>query len=690
MRRNMLQEGGRYRADIQGLRALAVGLVVIYHVWPAALPGGFVGVDVFFVISGYLIVGSLVRELGITKSIDLVAFYGRRIRRLLPAAATVLLATLAITGLVFPESRWQGVARDAVAASLNVQNWNQAFSAASYAGATAAVSPLQHYWSLAVEEQFYLLVPVLLLLVAAAARSLRTGMAAAALTAICTVSVFSFIHSVMFSSSNPDLAYFFTTTRIWELGLGGILAVTAAGRRLPPWASLACGWSGLLMIGVAAATFTTSMFFPGWVALLPTLGTVLCILAGSGPAASFTLASAPWWQSLRPVTYLGDISYSLYLWHWPVTVFTVYALGHGPGPYYGIAIIGTSIILGALSTRFVEKPFRHIQGRGRGPGRHGAARTTYRPVYALAAVLVAVPVAAAAVPYATVQHKIDTLGADYDLAPYPGAMAFDADNPVRVPSGQPVRPEPAAAMSDQPVIAEACSIYDPANTPYSECVYGDPDGSKSIVLVGDSHAAHFMSPLNAAARDKGFRLYVLTRNGCPFNARALHSDTFVYTNCSSQNLQTVKDILAIGPELVVTSAMRPESYANALGWTWDVPKDAVDGYLEVLEPLEKAGIRIGVIGDVPYPETSVPDCVLQESDMSECSVPHPAHTGDPDPLLEAAERLEGSTIVDLTPYFCGERECPPVIGNVLAYRDNHITDTFARTLGEPLRRGLGL
>lgn len=682
----------RFRPDIQGLRALAVGLVVIFHVWPGVLPGGFVGVDVFFVISGYLIVGSLIRELSRTNTIGLVAFYGRRIRRLLPAAAAVLLATLSVTALVFPEGRWQGVARDAVASSLNVQNWNQAFGTTSYAGATAAVSPLQHYWSLAVEEQFYLLVPVLLMAVAAAVRRLRlrVSLRTAALAAVCSVTAFSFIHSVVFSASSPDLAYFFTTTRIWELGLGGILAVAAANRTLPTALSITAGWAGILLISISALTFSTGMFFPGWVALVPTVGAALCILAGSRTDAMLPCVSAAWWQSLRPAAYLGDISYSFYLWHWPVTVFAVYILGSGAGPYSGALIIGISLVLGALSTRFIEKPFRRFQGKIGVAGRHGAARTSYRPVYVLAAALVTVPVAAAAVPYAVVQQKIDALTADYDPVSYPGAMAFDTDSPARVPDGLPLRPAPAAAMADQPVITKACLGYDPEETEYSECVYGDPEGSKSIVLVGDSHAAHFMSPLNAAARQNGFRLYVLTRNGCPFNARPLHSDTFTYTNCSSQNLLTVDDILAIGPELVVTSAMRPSSYEQALGWTWNDPRDAVDGYVEVLGPLHKAGIRIGVIGDVPYPETSIPECLVETTDAADCSAPHPSLSGGPDPLMEAAARLEGVATVDLTNYFCDETACPGVIGNVLAYRDNHITDTFARTLTLPLSTGLGL
>ncbi|MCQ1999231.1 acyltransferase family protein [Arthrobacter zhaoxinii] len=680
------------RRDIQGLRALAVVLVLVYHVWPAALPGGFVGVDVFFVISGYLIVGSLVRELNASSSIALASFYARRIRRLLPAAATVLLATLGAAVLLFPEGRWQSVARDVAASSLNVQNWNQAFSTTSYAGATAAVSPLQHYWSLAVEEQFYLVMPVLLLGAAAAVRALgiRAGLPATALAVVCGFSVVSFAHSVQFSTSDPGLAYFFTTTRVWELGLGGILALAAAGGTLPRQLSTAFGWTGILVIFAAAAGFSTAMSFPGWVALVPTAGAALCLIAGQGgDAAAAPWISAGWWQSLRPVAYVGDISYSLYLWHWPVTVFTVYFLGHTPGLLEGAAIIVSSVLLAVLSTRFIEKPFRRLRDKTGSAGRHGAKKGTHRGTYALAAVLITVPIAVAAVPYGVVQQKITDLTADYDSGSYPGAMAFDPRDPAAVPGDQPLRPAPAAALADVPDIDRACTSYDPAKTSYEECVFGDPEATRAMVLVGDSHAAQYMAPLDAVARDGGYRLYVLTRNGCPFNAEPLHSDTYVYAPCAAQNLETVRDILDIKPELVVTSAMRPDSYEHALGWSWDSGRRAVDGYLEVLEPLEDAGIRIGVIADIPYPKSSIPDCVVEKDSADDCFVLRSDLAGQDDPLVEAAEQLDGSRTVDLTDYFCGDERCPAVIGNVLAYRDNHMTNTFARTLVLPLREKLG-
>lgn len=683
-----------HRPDIQGLRALAVTLVIWYHLWPLSLPGGFVGVDVFFVISGYLIVGSLAREIMSTGTLALARFYSRRIKRLLPAAATVLLATLAATVLLLPEGRWQSVARDVAAAGLNIQNWNQAFSASSYEGATASVSPLQHYWSLAVEEQFYLFIPLVMLLCAGVVRKARgTRQIRRVLIAVLGVlTVASFLHSILYSATAPGPAYFFTTTRIWELGLGGLLAILVPRLRFGTRASAVLGLAGFLMVLVAAAAFSTAMAFPGWVALLPVAGTMALLASGSSRSRLGYAAPARW-HSLRPVTYIGDISYSLYLWHWPVIVFSVYVFGPAPSLLHGGAVIAGSLALAALSTRFVEQPFRTFDParfrrrlRSRSRGRRRAATPEYRSVFVLGALLTVVPMTVAAVPYLVVEEKTQALNAELDLASYPGAMvAYGAPDAV-VPR-MPVRPDPAVATADQPHAPDECrTSYDPAKVDYTDCVFGDPASSRSIVLVGDSHASQYMDSLSILARESGHRLYVLTRNGCPFSVHPLTSDTFTYTNCSSQNEQTIKDILAIKPALVVTAALSPAGYEDALGWRWGDKAEAVSGFTGALAPLADAGIRVAVISDLPYPPFNVPECVAKDRDGA-CSFDLPQTTS---PLAEAADAIEGATVVDLMDYLCPESICRGVVGNVLVYRDNHITGTFAKTLAIPLRDSLGL
>lgn len=274
----MANEGKR--PDIQGLRTVAVGLVVIYHVWPGFLSGGFIGVDVFFVISGFLIIGSLLNEVAATGRIQLAVFYSKRIRRLLPASSLVLLATIVGTVIFLPQNRWQSISLDVIMSGLHVQNWNQAFSANSYAGATALVSPVQHFWSLAVEEQFYLGVPLILLAGVTVTMRLGANLRATCLGALIVVAVASFVHSVLFSSSEHDMAYFATTTRIWELCIGGIAALVLPNVPLQVVTRRLAGWVGLGVILLSATSFSTAMEFPGSIALLPVLGTVLVLVAG--------------------------------------------------------------------------------------------------------------------------------------------------------------------------------------------------------------------------------------------------------------------------------------------------------------------------------------------------------------------------------------------------------------------------
>ncbi|UZJ24568.1 acyltransferase [Rhodococcus antarcticus] len=353
------------RTDIQGLRALAVGLVIVYHLLPDRLSGGFVGVDVFFVISGYLIIGTLHREVVRTGRIDLPAFYARRVRRLVPAATVVLVATVVLTVLLLPVSRWRPVALDVAASALQVQNWALAYGSTDYAAATQAVSPLQHYWSLAVEEQFYLVTPVVMVLaVALAARNKRVPAPRAAVGAVLLLGATSFVYSVLHSWSDPAQAYFVTTTRMWELVLGGALAMAPVRPWVPGVARIVLGWAGLALVLGAALTFTTSSAFPGWIALLPTMGTAMVLFSGSAATGASAPGSVGALLSVRPATWIGDISYSLYLWHWPVLVFYLAASDReSPDDLGVVMVLALSLVAAAWSARTVENRFRHVRPR---------------------------------------------------------------------------------------------------------------------------------------------------------------------------------------------------------------------------------------------------------------------------------------------------------------------------------------
>nr|WP_284983720.1 acyltransferase family protein [Arthrobacter sp. efr-133-TYG-118] len=686
-----------HRLDIQGLRALAVGLVVAYHLRPDLLPGGFVGVDVFFVISGFLIIGSLVREASTYGRIDLTAFYGRRIRRLLPASTAVLLATVGATVVLIPSGRWQPIAIDVVMSALQVQNWNQAFGSVSYESATAMVSPVQHFWSLAVEEQFYIFAPLLLTAAALFGVRTRLGIRGFCILVLVLVTGLSFGHSVHFSVVSHDIAYFASSTRVWELGLGGLTALCFVKRRFGLVSRAIFGWLGLLMIALAALFYTTALAFPGYVALLPVLGAVLFLVSGAGvgsesPVAAGSRLLPGSLLSTRPVRYLGDISYSLYLWHWPIVVFGVHFLGRRPGLMESGVLALVSLAFAVISYRWIEQRFRHGTTWKPEGGRRYRGSVQYGPAIGLGAVLVMVTCLAAAAPWGVVEARTASLTAETSSVDYPGALAFGVPRPAPVPADRPVIPDPALATRDVPLtFKDGCGTFNPSTTPDENCFYGDLSASRTIVIVGDSHASQYVDPMAAIGSRNGWKIKAMVRNGCPFTSAPPASQTTVFTNCSEQNKISLRKILEMAPSQVVISAMQPEGYRRELNWGWKSDEQLVAGYSELMRPLVAAGIKVSVILDTPLPPFSAPDCLQQKGlEVGACMIPEDPGSVARDPLRLAAEMTGKVEMVDLHAFFCRAGQCPSVIGNVLVYRDNHITNTFARTLASPLEKALGL
>ncbi|MEV1131398.1 acyltransferase [Agromyces sp. NPDC049794] len=343
------------RPEIQALRAVAVGCVLLYHFWPAVMPAGFVGVDVFFVVSGFLITGLLLRDAERHDRVRLKEFYVRRSRRILPAAMAVLTACAAATLLFVPRREWGPFLQQTLSSALYVENWHLARDLQIPARADLASTPVQHFWSLSVEEQFYLVWPLLIILalwLAARSGRRRTEMLAAVLV---VTTVASFVHGSLLTLQDNNLAYFSTLARGWEFGVGGLLALLprSEGDRLRRTRA-AAGWAGLAAIAFAALAFTDGDRFPGTIALLPVLGTAAIIWAGM-PRAAMSLAPVAGW---RPVQWFGDISYSLYLWHWPIIMFTPYITGQ-PTPAIGmVLLLLLSIGIADASKRWIEDPFR--------------------------------------------------------------------------------------------------------------------------------------------------------------------------------------------------------------------------------------------------------------------------------------------------------------------------------------------
>ncbi|MCC8247249.1 acyltransferase family protein [Saccharothrix luteola] len=666
------------RVDIQGMRALAVGLVICYHLRPEWLPGGFVGVDVFFVLSGFLIIGTLTGEVRRTGRVGLLDFYARRIRRLLPAATVVLLAVTAAVIAVLPQSRWPTVLREVLFSAVNAQNWLLAVLSNDYGHATVGASPVQHFWSLAVEEQFYLVIPLVLLVAAVLAARRGAGPVRYAVVAVGAITVASFAFSVWYTPVDPGAAYFVTPTRMWELGIGGLAAMALHRLRPGRVVRVLLGWGGLVAVLASAFWFTTGMAFPGWIAALPTVGTAAMLLARDDSLARVL--------GLRPLTYVGDISYSLYLWHWPVIVFVLEFTGREVLDRYQVVFAGSlSLVLAALSKHFVEDPFRRRK------------RDRRRVTYGIGAAMVAVTVAVASGGWASAESTLAALrGRSVIDADHPGALALDPTRPVPARAGIPLAPDPAVAGEDGPLgdLPGDCNVYDMTAEP-SACTYGAPEATKTAVIVGDSHAAQFSSALAEFVRHEGagrWRVKVVVRNGCPFTAVPPSEAGTPLAVCSDENLKKLDLIRDLKPDLVVTAAMSPESYRADLDWTWESPDRAVEGYRTMLTALSDAAIPVAVIRELPRPARPVVPCLERRpDDPADCDTPRARAVGSAtDPLADAATGLPGVRVVDLTDWICRADTCPAVVGNVVVYRDNHLTDTYVRSLADPLLAALGL
>jgi peptidoglycan/LPS O-acetylase OafA/YrhL len=494
------------RIEIQALRALAVSLVVLYHVVPLRVPGGYVGVDVFFVVSGFLITGHLLREVDRTGRVRLARFWARRARRLLPAALLVLLATAVATALWVPRSYWQGWLREIAASALYLENWVLAGDAVDYLAHTNAASPAQHYWSLSTEEQFYLLWPLLIVAAAwlAARRGSRRRVVVGAVLTVLTVG--SFAYALWATHTSPPAAYFTTPARGWEFGLGGLLALWAAA---PPAGRdrlrSVVSWAGFGGIAVAAFAFTGSTPFPGTAALLPVLGTVAVIWAGA-PRGDWS-PTGP--AGFGPVRFLGDISYSAYLWHWPLVIILPFALGHDLGTTSKIGILVATVLAGWATKVWVEDPVR----TGTPLARRGSGTT-----FLATAVATALVVGMCAGGWLFVKVQVDqarAAAAAFAAGGDPcfGAGAMDPARGCGDPFAWSDTVDTAFAKAD---VSEGMScLQGGLNTEVKTCRYGSPDATETVALIGDSHSAALYEAFQQVADDRGWALVVHVKGGLP-------------------------------------------------------------------------------------------------------------------------------------------------------------------------------
>jgi peptidoglycan/LPS O-acetylase OafA/YrhL len=690
----------RFRADVEGLRAVAVLAVVAYHAGVGGVGGGFVGVDVFYVLSGFLITGLLWEELQRTGRLRLGAFYARRARRLLPAAVLVLVVTVAASSLWLSPLRARVVAADAVAAALYVANYRFAAQRTDYL-ADASPSPLQHYWSLGAEEQFYLLWPLLLLGVFLAGRRLPGAAARAAALALGLVGLGSLALSLWLTSRSQPWAFFSLPTRAWELAAGGLVALAAPRlRRLPSMAAATLGWLGLAATLWSTARFGAATPFPGVAALLPVGGTAAVVAAGCA-----TPRLGPELVLRRKVLQVGGkLSYAWYLWHWPLLLLAPAVAGPSLGLAQNLGLAAAAGLLAAATVRLVEDPVRFSPRLRARPGRSlalGAGLTTVAVLAAAgtAAMLPSPRGQGLAAPPATIRippppraghaKRRDPAEARLARLSVPVLRAVTRAVTARtVPAN--LEPPLARAHADQPrPVADGCLVRWLGDTS-GACAYGSAGSRRTVVEFGDSHALQWFPALDRAARARRWRLVSLTKTTCPPVALSFWSPVLgrPYVECDRWRANSLARIRAERPALVVLGAARHygDVYRfQVYGPAW------LSGLAKTVRQVRATGARVLVLGPTPKPRVDVPDCLSRHlRNVAACTIPPAVAVDAAGVRAERRAVLRaGGSYLDVTPWLCTKAACAVVVGNLLAYRDdNHLTTTYTTWLSPLL--GLAL
>jgi peptidoglycan/LPS O-acetylase OafA/YrhL len=704
---------------------VAVLLVALNHAHVGPFDSGFIGVDVFFVISGFLISGLLLREGEKRGGISLLGFYARRAKRILPAATLTLIVVVIASVLWLSRVDAKSVAEDAVWATLFAANVKFGHDGTDYFAQGTPASPLQHFWSLSIEEQYYLFWPTLLLLIfwlanrqrrtvtaddpeqrAALDQRVRRVATIGILSALLTATVASATYSIVETQSNPVGAYFSTFARIWELAIGGLAAVAVpAVRKASPLVLSAISWLGLAAIAWGAIWIEVKDF-PGWVVGVPVIGTAMLLLGGSG-ALAFGPQS---FLSLPPMRLVGDWSYSFYLWHWPVLVFAGRLWRHPQG-LFGLFVLAIAFAISGLSYHFVENAFRkdvkHDKTR---KALTPAARHRGLMLYPITAAMTLVVAFSAT--YFINHADTGRTGAALSVDNYGHqegnrqpkfspdravalveASALATKNDVAIPED--LSPDPLDLNDDGVDLGDCDYLVWPRE---KLCPRGDTEGDKTLVVLGDSHGRAWIPALDAIGEQDGWTTYYFVKQGCT-GAQVYQYNTDSgepAEGCMEFREWALEQIEELHPQLTILASDAPFDIVTDDGKrTQDddlIREQMVRGTVETVDLLRSSTDRVVVIGDVPGERRDPARCLTaSDASLEHCSSRHAGRQVMMNRALHEATKQAGIDFVDPTPWFCAYDLCPIVIGDDVAYRDReHISTAYSAQLAPALADALDI
>lgn len=692
----MKQSSARF--DIEAMRAFAVGVVLLFHAGIAPFNSGFIGVDVFFVISGYLIIGALYREYIAEGRILILEFWGRRARRLLPATTLVIGVTALASFLLVGRLTQADVRYDMIAAAAYVANIRFAMVGNDY-WAPEYVSPVLHFWSLGVEEQFYIIVPLVILIGHVLFwRVPMRHMKRAFLGLLAVAGAASLAYCLNLAAENATIAYYHTGARAWEFALGGLAAVgareiTLAGRwRLATISSL---W--LLLLGSSIYIDVTAGY-PGWTTVIPVAAaTGLLWLGFESPTVDLVRLSEGWKSRLQlAIAWLGSVSYSVYLWHWPVFWVLATLFGDQSGQPHnldlGLAAIGTAITLGLaqLTKMYVEDPFRF---------RKDLVRSGYRSVRlginssftAVSLVAITAVLPAASLIDGPAEPDPTSTAVWQDEAPdwLDELIAEYAPPATGVGSIETALPALADARNDFPRVAlNGCHAEIDEVEPTRRCSYGDRTSERTIAIFGDSHVEQYFGGIEYAAKRNNLKFLPRTRSACPSVDVSvwLKAEGRAYPECDTWRESVMTELLEVKPDYVILSNLILFSvFDRDTGKVALLPSRAreiwMEGYTRTINRLTAAGIKVLVVRDVPRWGFDVPDCLATYGPEECVGYPTAAMTSSRYDIGLTAG-MTNAIGLDLTMAICEPTICRPIRDNKIIARDEvHLTKTYGDALG---------